>query len=242
MTVNELCEPVFAYVCQLSRLHRNGGTVSFDRARLEIDRLREEMARQAEDDPRLLDQYNKVKAPLLYFIDDIVAQAGWPISEQWNNDRLAFRDGEYAGNDRFFELLDETLEQRGQEATERLEVFYTCMGLGFTGSYALSDPQKLRLKMSSVADRLGVRGNSWEKRVCPEAYKHTDTRVLTAPPGGSLFRVFLLLLASIFLVFFLNVQLFKNASAELRRSLKAIEKKGAVPEAATRSDEKAEQD
>lgn len=242
MTVVELCEPVFAYICQLNRLHRNSGSVTFERARLEIDRLREEMEREAEADPRLYDQYGKIKLPLLYFIDDIIAQAGWPISDQWNNDRLSFRDGEYAGNDRFFELLDETLEQRGQDATERLAVFYTCIGLGFTGSYALSDPQKLRTKMSTIADRLAVRSNSWEKRVCPEAYKSTDTRILTAPPGGSLFRVFLLLLASIFLVFFLNVQMFKNASGELRRSLKSIEKQGEAPESAEDPDANAAQD
>ena len=42
-----------------------------------------------------------------------------------------------------FDLLEETLKESGDDAAERLAVFYVCLGLGFSGIY-FQQPEFLR--------------------------------------------------------------------------------------------------
>jgi cytochrome bd-type quinol oxidase subunit 1 len=42
-----------------------------------------------------------------------------------------------AGDEKFFDLLEETLNDSSEDASERLAVYYTCLGLGFMGMYTI---------------------------------------------------------------------------------------------------------
>ena len=74
--------------------------------------------------------------PIIFFVDSIIAESKLSCAGQWHQDRLAYEQNELAGDEKFFDLLDETLNDPSPEATERLVIYYVCLGIGFTGWYA----------------------------------------------------------------------------------------------------------
>src|SRR5205814_3553812 len=127
--------------------------LAFPTARAEINALLDEMRASAARVPGLSQKFQSVELPLIFFVDSIIADAGLSLSSQWNNDRLAYERNELAGDEKFFDLLDETLAETNKEADERLTIFYTCLGLGFCGWYA-GQPEYLRKKMLDIAKRV----------------------------------------------------------------------------------------
>ena len=71
-------------------------------------------------------QYDKIELPLIFFADFMVKEGGYNISKKWKE--LAFDRNELGGDEKFFDLLEETLKDPSPAATDRLAVFYTCLG------------------------------------------------------------------------------------------------------------------
>jgi len=222
MTLLELCEPLFLYICRLNRSARKGGAVQYDQVRAEVEAIFKQMHERAAAEPRLITQYEKIERPLTFFVDSIIAESDLPFAKEWHRNRRAYDFGELAGDDRFWELLDETLEDRSPEATERLAVFYTCIGLGFTGFYA-GQSEYLRNKMLQISARLqGIMDSDVEKRICPEAYEHVDTSNLFEPPGVKLMGIGLVLVGLSLVLFVTNIFLFRWTSEELVGALEKV--------------------
>ena len=221
MTILEVCEPLFKKVCLLNRLGRKGGGASdYDKLRLEIEEMFKEMERVAGNEPLLRAQWQKLEFPLIFFVDSMIAESGLPVSAQWHQHRLAYDRKELAGDEKFFDFLDETLNDSSDEAAERLLVFYTCIGLGFTGWYA-SQPEYLRGKMLDISQRIrSAMETNRTARICPEAYEHVDTRDLVQPPklGG----IAVIFVGLCLIVLTVEIYLFREASLSLTDSLTAI--------------------
>src|SRR6185503_17508491 len=140
-------------------------------------------------DMRLSQQARKVELPLIFFVDSMISESTLPFAAQWNQNRLAYDRQELAGDEKFFDLLDESLKENGEEAAERLAVFYICIGLGFTGIY-FKQPEFLRKTMLSIAPRVRhLVENHQTARMCPETYEGVDTRDLVQPPGSRMVLV-----------------------------------------------------
>jgi type VI protein secretion system component VasF len=93
---------------------------------------------------------------------------------------------ELAGDEKFFDLLDENLVDSSDAATERLVIFYTCIGLGFTGVYA-GQPESIQRLMSKISARISGMMDADEKSyICPEAYENVDDRDFVEPPSTKL--------------------------------------------------------
>ncbi len=215
MRLSELCEPLFLYICRLNRSARKGGMIDFNRARNEIKAILEDMARSASTDPRLSDQFRKVELPLLFFVDSMLSESTLAIAAEWNANRLAAEKHELAGDEKFFDLLDEALADSSEQAGERLEIFYTCLGLGFTGWYA-GQNDYLRKKTLEVSARIpSLIGIDDSARICPEAYQYNDTRDLVETPGRKLVGIGIALVGLVIVVAITNVCLFKWTSDEL---------------------------
>src|SRR5258705_3147547 len=180
MTLLQLTEPLFQHVCRLNRFSRRAGTtksggsdttyislkpeapgaaasaaaktasLDYTVARSEIKALFEDMMARAASDIRLSQQARKVELPLIFFVDSMISESNLPFAAQWNQNRLAYDRQELAGDEKFFDLLDETLKENGEDASERLALFYACIGLGFTGIY-FKQPEFLRKAMLSIA-------------------------------------------------------------------------------------------
>ncbi|MHC4481376.1 MAG: DotU family type IV/VI secretion system protein [Planctomycetota bacterium] len=231
MTLLELCEPLFQYVCRLSRSGRKGGSFQPARVRAEIEAIFEDMKAKARADPNLTTQYEKVEMPLIFFVDFMIKESGLSFAGQWQE--LAYDHNERAGDEKFFDLLDETLADPSQAATERLSVYYIGIGLGFTGWYT-GQPEYLRKKQLEISARIRQMMDVDEgARICPEAYEYVDTSDLVAPPGMKLLGIFIALVGMTIVMFVANFFLFRRTASDLQAALrKIIDREATTPTAA----------
>jgi len=226
LTLVELCEPLFKRVCLLNRLGRKGGSISTvmdaEKLRLEIKGIFADIEMRASADPGLAAQWQKVELPMIFFIDSMMVECGLSVSAAWNQNRLAYERKELTGDEKFFDLLDDTLNDPSNEATDRLKVFYTCLGLGFTGWYS-GQHEYLRGKMLDITHRIreAVDGDQ-NTKICPEAYIGVDTRDLIQRPGLNIGLIAAIGLGLCLVVFTVEIYLFRAASLSLTDSLTAI--------------------
>ena len=184
MTLLELCEPFFQYVCRLSRLARSGCTLEMDQVRNEIKRILEVMRAESLNNAGLTAQYEKIELPLIFFVDFVIKESKLTFAYDWYE--LGRERNELAGDEKFFDLLDENLVDSSDAATERLVIFYTCIGLGFTGVYT-GQPETIQRLMSKISARISGTMDADEKSyICPEAYENVDDRDFVEPPSTKL--------------------------------------------------------
>lgn len=184
MTLLELCEPLFQYMCRLNRLARSGSALEMDQVRNDIKKIFEAMKAEALNIAALTSQYEKIELPLLFFVDFTIKESKLMFAYDWYE--LGRERNELAGDEKFFDLLDENLEDTSDAATERLVIFYTCIGLGFTGVYT-GQPESIKRLMSKISARISGMIDADEKSfICPEAYENVDTRDFVEPPSTRL--------------------------------------------------------
>ena len=234
MTLLELCEPLFRYVCWLNRTPRKGGHLEMSRVRSEIVAMMENMRAKAAASAELSDQYEKIELVLLFFVDFMVKESDLGFAKEWNE--LAYERNELAGDEKLFDLLDETLNDSSQAATERLAIFYTCIGLGFTGWYT-GQPEYLRKKMLEISARIhGKMDLDEATRICPEAYEHVDTSDLVEPAGTKLLGIGIALIGLLIVLFVANIFLFKWTSEDLTQALDKIAARDSSPQVTQRAE------
>jgi len=226
LTLLELCEPLFKKVCLLNRFGRKGGSISTamdaEKLRIEIKGIFADIDRRASVDSGLAAQWQKIELPMIFFVDSMIAECGLSVSAAWNQNRLAYERKELAGDEKFFDLLDDTLNDPSKEATDRLKIFYTCLGLGFTGWYS-GQHEYLRGKMLDITHRIREALDADQNtKICPEAYTGVDTRDLIQRPGLSIGVIALIGLGLCLIVFTVEIYLFRAASLSLTDSVTAI--------------------
>jgi type IV/VI secretion system ImpK/VasF family protein len=221
----DLCEPLFQYVCMLNRIARNPGGEGLEFAPLQglIKEILQDIEQNPGANDRLRAQFLKVRVPLIFFVDSMISESKLGIASQWHKNRLAYEFNELAGDEKFFDLLDETLAEKGPEPDERLAIFYTCIGLGFQGWYA-GQAEYLRKKMMDLGKRIPSRfiDTQHTARVCPEAYQHVDGRDLVEAPGLKVATMAIAFGGLFFVALIVNFYLFHTASTGLAESLKTI--------------------
>src|SRR5204863_2919058 len=191
-------------------------------ARGDIKALFEDLMSKAAADLRLSQQTRKLELPLIFFVDSMISESTLPFAAQWNQNRLAYDRQELAGDEKFFDLLDETLKENGEEAAERLAVFYICIGVGFTGIY-FKQPEFLRKTMLSIAPRIRhLVENDQSAKICPEAYESVDTRNLVQPPSSRMVIVGLVFAGFTLAVLISYFVMYRSASTNLNASIKEV--------------------
>ena len=224
MKLLEVCEELFQYVCRLNRSARKGAPLEPSLVRSDLKTILSRQRSLAGGDPVLAQQYDRVERPLVYFVDFMIEESSLPFAGDWKSSRL---QNEYYsvndGDEHFFDLLDETLRDTSREATERLSVFYTCLGLGFTGFYT-GQPEYLRRKMMEMNARLrDVMETEAGARIVPEAYAHTDTSDLVQPPTRSLVSLVIAMVVVLASLLVTSIYLYMVQSAEMRGAFDAIQ-------------------
>jgi len=184
MTLLELCEPLFQYVARLSRSARMGYALEMSQVQSHIKRIFHDMQASVSASPDLARQYEKVELPLIFFVDFVIKESRLSFAGAWVE--LGRERNELAGDEKFFDLLDADLADPSQSATERLVIYYTCLGLGFTGIYT-GQPENILRLVSEISSRIsGLMDADQKSHVCPEAYENVDSRDFVAPPGAKL--------------------------------------------------------
>ena len=120
MTLLDLCEPLFQYMARLSRLARMNRSVEMDQVRNDVNRLLADMRSGASGSDALMRQYENMELALVFFVDFLVKESGLSFSADWIE--LARERNELAGDEKFFDLLDETLTDPSEDARQRLGV------------------------------------------------------------------------------------------------------------------------
>lgn len=225
MTLAEACEPLFQYVCRLNRSARKGAAMDMAPVRAEIKAaLADCKSRAAAVLKGTPGEWEKAEVVLLYFIDFMVKASRLPWARDWKE--LAHERGLLAGDEDFFDELDKTLQDPSDAATERLGVFYTCTGLGFTGWFA-GDPAKLRQYMAQMASRLrGTMDADRAAKICPEAYENINTADLVEPPSRKIVAVVIVLIGLGVTVAATNIVLLQAKKRQMRQALDTIVLKG----------------
>ena len=143
---------------------------------------------------------------------------------------MAYERNELAGDEKFFDLLEAELKESGEDAAERLALFYVCLGLGFTGIY-FRQPEYLRKSMLTIAPRIRqwMEGDQMA-RICPEAYEGVDTRNLVQPPGSKLVFIAILFLCFSLAMIGTYFLLYRQASKDLSSAFEQILQQNPAPQ------------
>src|SRR5215210_6930450 len=101
MTLLELTEPLFQYICMLNRVARNPGgeDVQYDGLRAQILTIFADMKGRAETDERLSAQYKRIEPALVFFTDSMIAESKLKCAMQWHKNRMAYEQNELAGDE-----------------------------------------------------------------------------------------------------------------------------------------------
>jgi len=229
MTLLELCEPLFQYVCRLRRSARMGRTMGMDEVRNDVIKIFNEMKAATSIHPELVTQYEKVELPLVFFADFMIKESDLPFADDWVE--LGRERNELAGDEKFFDLLDAELADPSDAATQRLIIFYTCLGLGFTGVYT-GQLESIQRMISQISVRIsGLMDADKKSYICPEAYENVDTRDFVEPPGAKLAGIGIALIALIIVWAVAYCCLFKWTSDDLSKSLDMITEQQKLPSA-----------
>ena len=195
MKLLELYEDLFQYACRLNRAAKTPAHPEYSRVRAEVKELLEQALRNAAADVRLLNQSQSLELAMIFFVDNLICTSRLKFAAQWAESRLAKERNELSGDEKFFDLLDLDLKDTSEEAAERLAVYYVCLGLGVTGIFQ-NDPERIRRYMDGIFPRVRQWiDNDPNTKISEEAYKYTDTRILTEPPGN---KIVLVALAFVF--------------------------------------------
>ena len=226
MRLADLCEPLFQYACLLSRSGRRGGMHGLDQVRIEVAALFNDMGDKADMDHKLSSMYQRVDLPLRIFLDQTIKESGLRIAGEWHD--LASEAGEENGEEKFFDLLDDALRDSTPQAADILSIFYTCIGLGFTGWYA-GQPEHLRKRQRELAARLRIPIEPGRAtRIVPEAYEHVDTSDLIETPGASLMGIGIALVGLTVVLLAVNAFLYRASSRDLDHAVGSILRNSAV--------------
>ncbi len=224
MSLLEICEPLLQYVCRLNRLGRRGGRQDWGIIRSEIKQIFADMKQKADQTPGMTGPYNEIEPVLVFFTDSMILNSKLPSG--WKP--MSHERGELGFEEKFWDLLEDTMRDASEGATQRLSVFYVCIGLGFTGLYT-GQPDYIRRKMLELASRLrGMVDADMSAKICAEAYENVDTRNLTLPPHRSLTAVLIGLLVMVAVLLFGYFKVFGDATKDIQSSLSATNARGAA--------------
>jgi type VI protein secretion system component VasF len=228
MKILDICEPVFLYVSILNRaanLDVRSTDYEYENVRATMERLFAEMLPKAGADLELQAQVRQIELPMMFFVDSMIASSRLEFAGKWNTNRLAFKRNEYAGDQKFFILLNNALQaynlkDTNATAAEQLTVYYACLGLGFRGIHA-SKPQQLRQYMDDITRLIGTQmDRNWNEEIIKDHF--VDRTNLVVPPSQMLVIIAILFLCLTLATLITYVWTFREASRSLSSSITTI--------------------
>ena len=214
------CRPLFTMICSWSASANAGEQIDATSARTSVTSALDNLRSDSRQSPQLGRQFLMVELPLLFFVDFVMKER-LTIVGTWQE--LAFERNELAGDEKFFDLLEQTLGDPSELATERVQVYYDCMALGFSGAFRSDAPELDRL-FRRCALRLGLAPEIVETgRVTPEAYEHRDARVRKRPLRIKRWRIAgMVCLIGFFATYIVNQAIFRADVSQVKHRLETI--------------------
>lgn len=134
-----------------------GGLESF---RTRIKQMLEEADRRGTERGYSRETLNEARYGVVAFLDEMILQSGWDQKSQWASSPLQYQYFEtHIAGEEFFERLN-ALRRAHPVNADLLEMFQTCLVLGFEGKYKLEGREKLKdLTHDLFREIEGIRGD-----------------------------------------------------------------------------------
>jgi type VI protein secretion system component VasF len=216
VNLEELCRPVFVCLCGYWQLNQAGHPPEAETFREAIESSLEQAKHLAAADPVLFRDYDRIERPLVFFIDYIVKEGGFPFRQEWRE--LGRKYNELSGDEKFFNLLADAL--RDSQAVGVIPLFYTMLGLGFEGVHA-QDPGFIEKTMGECAAQCPGELDIREEPIVPAL---GERRIPGSKKRRPLRPLRMVLFSSLLLLVFslaLNFAAFFKATRPFRESLSA---------------------
>lgn len=209
--LENLCRPVLELLCNYCCYAQTGTPLNADTLKWKIHLCMNDIAVKCENDPTLKREFSRIERPLIFFIDFTVKEGRFPFSNEWKE--LARNYNELSGDEKFFDLLSENLDD--PEASDRLYLFYLMMGLGFDGAF-INDKEYVECRMRLCATRFAmpetVSANSlFEMSSCFPEKRSGKSRVFAV--------IFTVTLIFVLAAFAYNFYEFRKASKDFKNEV-----------------------
>jgi type VI secretion system protein ImpK len=148
----DLCADAFALVLQLRNEPPRG---SFAEFRSSVNDLVRQMQRKATDHAVAKSDLDDATFAVVATIDELVQTSNWQHHEAWLNDSLAVQhfDEPNAG-EVFYDRLQAISRSNTARRRELLEVYASCIHLGFRGTHGGADRDELRSILTDTVRQL----------------------------------------------------------------------------------------
>ncbi|MBQ8477765.1 MAG: DotU family type IV/VI secretion system protein [Succinivibrio sp.] len=211
--LHELVNPLLTKICHFYVFKKSGVEVKYDDFLSEIRTQFSIIRKKIERNELLKKEYLQIEKPLVFFIDYFIEDTNFSFSREY--EPMARMYNELSGDDKFFDLLEECLEDPSADKTV-LEMFYLMLGLGFDGALK-REPKEVISKMFLCSEKLGQYVNPKEEYICPDLQPELKTQEVSETSTSKIEfikRNIVVTLACIALFcFLLNlITIFKNTS------------------------------
>lgn len=128
-----------------------------------VDHFLGQFERHATNFGKSLNAIQDCKYAFCALLDEIILNSEFEIRDEWERNPLQLRlFGEHLAGEGFFDKLED-LRLEPQKHIETLEVFYTCLILGFQGKYLLEGEDKLGYLTARLGQEIAsIRGGKPE--------------------------------------------------------------------------------
>ena len=220
--LEKLCSPIFNCVCNYWHLSCITNMVDREKFQQDVLELLKEAEKKARQEPRLEREFMWIEKPLVFFIDYMVKEGRFPFRNEWWE--LSRNYNELSGDEKFFDLLNETLDN--PDFINSVILFYIMLGLGFDGINRYNKKyieQCMRLCMEKAVIDFDI----YTEPILPHVKKKSfflQKRKFTVKTA--------LIICAVFMVisFFINLIVFSNTTEQYRQLIKDTAD-GSVPRA-----------
>ncbi len=224
MTIVELCEPLFEYLCRLNVVQRlSQGSVPIERVQAEVqDLVRRTIGHRFMEAGKGDMFRDRMELLLICMADNLLANSDFPWAHAWDQNRLALRLYNKGAGDDFVKDQIEECINRAPPDRELSEVFYRVLVFGF--HYPLLEEQDARQHVAQLGQIVGVPpvyGNPEAKPITPDAAV-ADTRRLTIRVGVALKWIVAVVACLLLLTFVTFLCLWRSSMRGLDTALDRI--------------------
>jgi type VI protein secretion system component VasF len=165
--LERLCNPLFLAICHYWQMACINSPVELKPFRENILALLEDVRNRTGEDEDLAGEFALIEKPLVFFIDYMVREGRFSFRDKWHI--LARGYNELSGDEKFFDLLEETLKNP-DAAGSAPALFFVMLGLGFDGMYRRNQGH-IQDCLSRCAEKSGTDLTVFSRPLVPETKK-----------------------------------------------------------------------
>jgi hypothetical protein len=167
--IEKILNPIFKKICEYYSFKEKGVEVPQEFMMSEIKTELTAISQKCATYPILQQQHALILKPLIFFIDYSIKEGGFSFSKSYGEIARTFN--EFSGDEKFFDLLKETMVRNDDEKLTRL--FFTMLGLGFDGTYKRERSEILEI-MKNCSESFHLGPDFSKEKISPDIVTEID--------------------------------------------------------------------